>query len=238
MMKELQQPWVVYCDFDGTVTSTDCVDFLLNRLADPEWRVLEAMWENNQITSRDCMKAQIPLIRGGWNAIQNCLEEVNVTPGFVPFSQWCRNQQIPIFLVSEGLDRVIHSILDRIDVKVDGIFSNRLETDEDRPLALSFPCPPKDKSCGLGLCKCQILEQTLNLITPPGSENTFRIVIGDGASDYCWSAEADLLFAKKKLKTYCEQEQIPFVPFQDFNDIQNHLQELMRRKLRTIAVPA
>lgn len=225
----MKQSWVVYCDFDGTITSTDCVDFLLNRLAAPEWRILEAMWEQNLITSRECMKAQIPLIQGGWKAIEACLDEITITPGFENFSRWCRNQKIPLYIVSEGLDLVIDTLLRRIDVHVDGVFANRLEIKKRSPLALTFPFSRGDGPCDLGLCKCQMLERSPN--------ETTRIVIGDGASDYCWAEEADLLFARKKLETYCEQKQIPFFPFKDFTDIQNHLQEILQKE-REIAVPA
>jgi 2-hydroxy-3-keto-5-methylthiopentenyl-1-phosphate phosphatase len=230
-----KQPWAVYCDFDGTVTSIDCVDFLLNRLALPEWRLVEAMWEKGLITSRECMKRQIPLIQGGWGAIRECLDEVEITPGFVEFSHWCRRQKIPLYIVSEGLDRVIHAVLERLDVQVDGVFSNRLEGQDE--LILTFPFSPKNDVCNLGMCKCQVLEKPFASSQGiPGQP--YRIVIGDGASDYCWAAQADLLFAQKKLKTFCEQLQVPFIPFQDFSDIQNHLQELLQRNLLGAAVPA
>lgn len=234
----MNQSWAVYCDFDGTVTSADCVDFLLNRLALPEWQLVEALWEKGLMTSRNCMKQQIPLIQGGWEAIQQCLDEVEITPGFITFSQWCRNQKIPLYIVSEGLDRVIHTVLDRINVKVDGVFSNHLEVEPHKPLALTFPYSAKDDVCNLGMCKCQILDQCPTFMLTSKPTKPYRIVIGDGASDYCWASQADLLFAHKKLKTFCEQLQIPFVPFQNFGDIQNHLQELIQKSLDDIAVPA
>lgn len=220
----MKQTWAVYCDFDGTVTSGDCVDFLLSRLALPEWQRWEGLWEKGLISSLECMRQQVPLIQGGWEAIFQCLGEVELTPGFVAFSQWCRTQKIPLYIVSEGLDRVIDAVLERHHIQVDGVFSNRLEGQES--LTLAFPFSAKDDLCNLGMCKCQVLEQCPASTLEPVQLR--RIVIGDGASDYCWANQADLLFARKKLKTFCEQLQLPYIPFQDFNDIHNHLLKLLQ----------
>ncbi|HEY9745639.1 MAG TPA: MtnX-like HAD-IB family phosphatase [Oculatellaceae cyanobacterium] len=236
----MNRPITVYCDFDGTITASDCVDFLLNRLASPEWRDWEELWEQNLISSRECMQRQIPLIQGGWESVQRCLAEIDITPGFKDFRHWCHTQGIPFYIVSEGLDRVIHALLERVGITVDGVFSNHLECEPGKPFTLQCTAPQKP-ACGLGMCKCHVLESggQADIDLPPAVfPPQYRVVIGDGASDYCWALQADLLFAKRKLKTYCEQQQIPFVPFQDFTDIQNHLQTVLQQRQKAVAVPA
>src|SRR5271155_2356634 len=103
----------IFCDFDGTITTGDTVDILLESLADPAWKDIEAQWEEGEIGSRECMARQIPLIRGGWNAVLEVLNTVQVDKTFSTFVSWCRQQKIPVFVVSDGLDKVIEYLLAR-----------------------------------------------------------------------------------------------------------------------------
>jgi 2-hydroxy-3-keto-5-methylthiopentenyl-1-phosphate phosphatase len=48
-------------------------------------------------------------------------------------------------------------------------------------------------------------------------------VIGDGRSDFCWSAEADLVYAKTKLLTHCKTNGIACIAYEDFVSIQSSL---------------
>ncbi len=207
----------IYCDFDGTVTFKDTTDFLLERLADPSWRAIEAEWEEGLIGSRECMSRQIPLIQGGWDAVETQLREVKVDPSFKGFAAWFQENTIPLFIVSEGMDRVIHYLLSREDIVVDGVLANRLHQDKDEKLSLTFPAADPNGQCPAGLCKCRITD-LLNT-------QHYKVVIGDGRSDYCWAPIADLLFAKSKLLKHCEQSDIPCIPFDNFGEIQGMLIE-------------
>ena len=60
----------IFCDFDGTISQIDVVDFLLNRLAGPSWNEIEAEWLRGEIGSKECLARQIPLIQGGWKAVE------------------------------------------------------------------------------------------------------------------------------------------------------------------------
>ena len=72
----------VYSDFDGTITEVDTTDFLLGQLAHPRWREIEAQWEAGLIGSRECMAAQVGLIRGGWKAVNSALADVKLIAHF------------------------------------------------------------------------------------------------------------------------------------------------------------
>jgi len=213
----------IYCDFDGTVTTRDTVDFLLEQLATPEWEDIEAQWEEGLISSRECMARQIPLIQGGWAAIESLLPEVEIDPTFAGFVQWCQSHRISLTLVSEGLDRVIHALLDREGIQLP-VWANHLEENAQGKLSLSFPNAPSDPRCQSGLCKCKVINQPLFSSNP----DIHRVVIGDGMSDRCWSEEADTLFAKSKLVQYCQENKIPFIPFDHFQTIQAVLETQLR----------
>ena len=68
----------VYCDFDGTITKGDTIDVLLEELAHPSWRDVEERWVRGEIGSRECMAQQVPLIQGGWSAVEKILDHVRI----------------------------------------------------------------------------------------------------------------------------------------------------------------
>jgi 2-hydroxy-3-keto-5-methylthiopentenyl-1-phosphate phosphatase len=206
----------ILCDFDGTIAPVDTVDFLLERLAEPSWRLLEDQWIRGEIGSRECMAAQIALVRGGWPAISQALEEVRLDPAFAGFASWCRESSIPLRVVSEGIEQVITFLFRRDGVFIDEVWATRLVSRPDGGLALRFPLAGK-ALCGAGLCKCALF----TTVEP----RPLRVLIGDGRSDFCSSRRADVVFACSKLAIHCSQNDIPFLPFNGFGDVRCFLED-------------
>jgi 2,3-diketo-5-methylthio-1-phosphopentane phosphatase len=206
----------IFCDFDGTITTFDTVDFLLESLADPKWKAVEERWVNGEIGSKECMAQQIRLIAGGKRAIEQKLSEVSVDPSFREFAFWLNSLGIPLYVVSDGLDFVINTILRREGIKVDCVYANHLVERTDGGLELAFP--NASGNCSSGVCKCKLLNND--------GFDSVNVVIGDGRSDFCWSTTADILFAKSKLLDYCRQEFVACHEFKTFDDIRMCLEKL------------
>lgn len=202
----------IYCDFDGTITTRDSVDFLMEHVAADGWKQIEESWERGEIGSRDCMAQQVRLFEGGWQAMEKALSKIVIDPTFKNFALWCEENCIDLHVVSDGIDRTIDYILSREGVRVTSITANALVEEDGETVSLEFPFASRSGTCASGVCKCEILEKG-----KVGS--TKRIFIGDGRSDFCCSGKADLLFAKYKLAKYCRENQIAFTEFVDFNDI-------------------
>jgi 2-hydroxy-3-keto-5-methylthiopentenyl-1-phosphate phosphatase len=209
----------VYCDFDGTITRGDTIDVLLDRLADPSWQEIEQRWVKGEIGSRECMRQQVPLINGGWDAIRRELDQVQIDPTFPKFAKWCRQNGVALKVVSDGIDKVIHYILKRENIHVDNVWANHLIEHDNGKLELTFPHAPQIASCSSGLCKCKILAN--------GSQRYVKAVIGDGRSDFCWAADADFVFAKNSLLKYCRESGIKVTPYDDFTNVRASLQEII-----------
>ncbi|MBC2775116.1 MtnX-like HAD-IB family phosphatase [Rhizobium sp. AQ_MP] len=200
-----------YCDFDGTIAKIDVTDAVLERFAAPEWRDVEAAWEAGDITARQCMSAQIALIQAPLDEIDSFLDTVEIDPGFRSFVGWCAENAIPLSVVSDGVDRFIHRVLSNHGLGHLKIIANRLCI-EEAPAGFQYrlEAPFSQSAClaQSGVCKCSVV-----------TSGTTRIYVGDGRSDYCVSPQADLLFAKHKLATYCTLNAIPFVPYTTFSDV-------------------
>jgi 2,3-diketo-5-methylthio-1-phosphopentane phosphatase len=195
-------------DFDGTVAPTDTVDALLQRFADPEWLRVEERWVRGEITSRECMAAQIGLVRGERADLEEFCSSVAIDPGFVEFVDTVK-PFAEVVVVSDGLDVTAQRALRHLDVPV---FANRLQF-RDGGLALSFPYAEAGCKVGSGVCKCEVARKAKS-----GRDLT-TVLIGDGRSDFCVARSVDYVFAKGTLRSYCEAENIIHSPFETFADV-------------------
>src|SRR5262249_47016886 len=123
---------------------------------------------------------------------------------------------IPLRVVSEGIEQVITHLLRRERVYVDQVWAPRLFERSSRELELRLPASGITL-CGAALCKCAF-------VTTSGSA-PFRVLIGDGRSDFCISRRADLVVASSKLAIHCEQNDIAFQPFAGFDAVRHLLEK-------------
>lgn len=221
--ENLNNDLAIFCDFDGTITTSDTTDVLLEELADPEWMMIEERWKRGELDEEACLSQQIPLIRGGWPAITKVLDTIAVDPHFKPFVEQCRAAGIPVYIASGSLDRTINYFLDREGITVDAVWASTLSISNSGALSIECPYAKPKGICRLpvcGACKCALMDSAEPLRE---TRTTSRVVIGDGRSDFCWVQQGDLVFAKPKLAQYCSEQNINFVRFADFTDVHKYL---------------
>ena len=196
----------VFVDFDGTISVGDTTDLILERFADPSWQAVEADWVAGRIGSRECLARQIDLIRATPDALDAFAASSAIDPHFVGFAALCATHGMPVTVVSDGLDRVAAAMLARAGLELP-IIANHLDWLGADRWRLGFPHAREDCRATAGHCKCATLAAE-----PDG----LRVLIGDGRSDFCAAATADLVIAKGALALYCGNNTIPFEPFVDF----------------------
>jgi 2,3-diketo-5-methylthio-1-phosphopentane phosphatase len=203
----------VFCDFDGTITTVDTTDRVLSRLAAPAWEALEADWRAGRIDAAACMQGQIALIDGDDAALDAVLDEIELAPGFAEFLAFCERRAIPLAIVSDGVDYFIRRILGRHGAGHLPVVSNELA---GRAGARRLAQPHSREGCaaGAGVCKCEATARRAG----PGPRPTM-VYIGDGRSDFCVSAWADVLFAKDELAAYAAGRGQAHHPFSTFHDV-------------------
>ena len=209
----------VFCDFDGTISLVDSTDHVLGRLADPAWEKLEQDWISGRIDAAACMRQQIALIGGSEEDLDKALSEVRLDPGFNDFAAWCAETDIPLTIVSDGVDRFIRVILARENLGHLPVISNKL-SGEAGARRLQHPYRREGCSAGSGVCKCA----ATSALTQPDSTTVY---VGDGRSDFCVSGRADILFAKSDLAAYVSGRSRPYHSFRSFHDITTTLSALV-----------
>jgi 2,3-diketo-5-methylthio-1-phosphopentane phosphatase len=197
-------------DFDGTVAPTDTVDALLETFADPDWLRIEQEWVDGRINSRQCMAAQLALISADELALRSFLENVMIDPAFPAFVRHVA-PFADLAIVSDGLDYPIVHAMRKLGVSVP-VYANRTEFRE-RGVGISFPFSRPSCSVNSGVCKCSVAQ------TVDAGRGLTSVLIGDGRSDQCLAHQADFVFAKGSLITYCRDNDIPYTPFTSFADV-------------------
>lgn len=213
--------WQVVCDFDGTMVDCDVTDVLLERFALPGWRDLEEAWQSGRIGSRECMEGQVALLRVSPAGLNDFVDTIALDPAFAGFLSACDEACLPVRVVSDGMDYPIRRILTRNGLGQVPVVANTLLFLPDGRYKLEFPYSAPD--CRSGVCKCQVAR----------NGKTRVLLVGDGRSDCCLAAEADLVFAKKTLLKFCVERQLPHLPCDNFQEAANLLETRNIRNSRS-----
>lgn len=219
----------VFCDFDGTISVQDATDYILSRFADPEWEQIEAEWKRGAIGSALCMQRQVRLIRATRQQLNTALNEIEIDPSFSTFTSYCCTQNIPVIVVSDGVDYFIDRIFARHRVPPLPVIANHLKIrgpDSHTSYQLTSPFSKMTCATGAGVCKCRY----------GGTASGTWVYIGDGRSDFCVANKPDLVFAKGALARFCERRGISFVPYRHFADVDEALKTIVPIKLQRLPV--
>lgn len=209
----------IFCDFDGTISIEDATDVILTRFADPQWLLIEEEWKAGHIGSAECMRRQISLIRASRAELAEALDGIAIDPGFASFIRFCKSYELPVTVISDGVDYFIRHILAKHHVTDLPVIANQLIIEGiNGHTAYELASPFSHPACAsaAGVCKCRNI-----------SSAGMRIYVGDGRSDFCVSDKPDLVFAKGKLAIYCQQQDIPYLPYKNFNDVVHGLKKAL-----------
>jgi 2-hydroxy-3-keto-5-methylthiopentenyl-1-phosphate phosphatase len=69
-----------------------------------------------------------------------------------------------------------------------------------------------------------------NSILSNTDDDTVVIYIGDDYSDFCGAEHSDIVFAKKNLAAYCNENKIPHYPYSNFFDILRITKDIINKK--------
>lgn len=206
----------IFCDFDGTITSMDGTDAMLEAFARPAWREWEDRWVRGEISSQECLARQAALIQADRDRLVSFAAALPIDTGIIALAGRCAEYNIPLTIVSDGIDLLIEGVLRRHGLLHLPVFSNHLHWDETGQPSLSFPFASSQCASRAGTCKCA-------LALSSDRHSTGTVYIGDGRSDHCVSAKVHTVFAKGALQGWCARQNIAYVPVQTLTEVAEHL---------------
>jgi 2,3-diketo-5-methylthio-1-phosphopentane phosphatase len=204
----------VLTDFDGTITRTDVAEAILDEFAPETWREIEDLYRDRKIGTRESMARQFALVRAREEDLLRFVDRTAlIDETFRDFVAFCRSRGIVLEIVSEGLDFYVRHLLRKWEIDIP-VRTNHATFEEGRA---RIEYPWADATCTLcGTCKLLRLFQ----LRAVGYRTAY---VGNGHSDLCPAIEADLVFAKAELAELCRAEDIDFIPFDRFADVQRSL---------------
>ena len=141
------------------------------------------------------------------------IDELEIDPGFAGFIRQCSERGVGANIVSDGLDLVIATVMERNGLEVPYFANHLVHAGGDR-WRLQFPHARDACEVQAGHCKCARTEDYRDHLS---------VVIGDGRSDFCIAGRADLVLAKAKLLEECRRSGTPCLPFRDFSEVTEQL---------------
>ncbi|MCK5126414.1 MAG: MtnX-like HAD-IB family phosphatase [candidate division Zixibacteria bacterium] len=208
---------VVFSDFDGTISTQDVGNRLFHHFSQGKSEETVGKWQRNEIDSRQCLIGEAASMRPFTaDELFEFIDSFEIDTSFHEFLSLIRRNDIPLYLLSDGLDLYINRILANNNINGIPVFANKAIVTPD---GFKFEFPYFEHSCG-SCANCKGYH--IKTLCPEGHTS---IYIGDGKSDLCALPEADIIFAKDYLANYCHEKKIEFLPFDNFSGITKLLTE-------------
>ena len=211
---------LIAADFDGTIATRDVGYSFFHHFSGGKNDELLPYWKSGELTTRECLLREAALVKTDKAQAYAFLEEFEIDVGFPSFVKTCREQGILLTIMSDGLDFYIQFLLNKFGLTGLETFSNRAVF-ENGGISIEFPFDSRQcNSCGS--CK----EERIEDLKERHGQAQDIVFIGDGYSDVCAVRAADILFAKKALKKYCNENRIEYLDYNNFNDVKAKLVDL------------
>ena len=204
--------WAIVCDFDGTAIMGDIADALALRYLGPEqFAAVNTAYEHGAINFRELLHKLFEPIAASAEEIRAFVQtSVEFRAGFMRLIEAAQARNIPFMLASGGLDIYITPALELLPAELTRSLTVRANHAEPAAhgLAISFPYEHAAGSCGTcGSCKGAIVQEF--------QRAGYRVIaIGDGNADRCMARTADVMFARARVREWCDRSQVPYVAFE------------------------
>jgi 2-hydroxy-3-keto-5-methylthiopentenyl-1-phosphate phosphatase len=216
----LKKP-VIFCDFDGTVTNKDNIVSIMKHFDPPGWEKWKDGVLSQSISIQEGVGNMFRLLPTSLKEeiTQFVLETSEIREGFSDFVQYTKKQEIPLYIVSGGIDFFVKPMLKPFK-DITGIYCNEAEFSGEN-IQINWPhfCDDTCSSQGCGCCKPTIIRNISNA-------DAHSIVIGDSVTDLEAAKMADTVISRDYLSEKCEALSIPYLPFHTFYDCIDILENL------------
>jgi 2-hydroxy-3-keto-5-methylthiopentenyl-1-phosphate phosphatase len=217
---------LILCDFDGTITTQDVTNYLLDHFTGRGWReaVLPRYWAG-ELNHFQLMQQSYAFLKTAEAELLTVTREVKFRANFENFVAYCREKKYDLSVVSGGLDFYIRSFLPP------GLpfYSYRGHFDPaGSNWQVLLPEWPVVNLAGGEDVKVRVLEE----LKKEHPQDHPVVFIGDGRNDGPVARLADLVFAVKgtKLAEICAARGQKCVEFEDFAEVIAALDKFARNK--------
>jgi 2-hydroxy-3-keto-5-methylthiopentenyl-1-phosphate phosphatase len=200
----------VFCDFDGTITSQETLSGMANSLVPDMVKKIVPELVARRMTLRESVRLMIEAIPSRrYGEIIEYVMAVPIRPGFESLLDFLGSQGVPFIIISGGLRGMVEARLGPLAKMVHSIYALDVDrTGEHIKIIAPFEGDT------------ELMDKTRIIARYPADE---IVSIGDGYTDIKMAMESNIVFARDVLAKSLEKKGIPYVPWNDFFDIQRDL---------------
>jgi 2-hydroxy-3-keto-5-methylthiopentenyl-1-phosphate phosphatase len=206
-------PTAVFCDFDGTITQNETFVGMLKEFAPAAAEEIMPEIYALRLTLREGVKQMLASIPAScYPAILDYARTQPMRAGFVELLDFLDERQIPLVVVSGGLQGMVETVLGDLKSRVKGIHAVEID------------------STGEFLTARSRYEGDTELVAKVSVIQSYQverpIAIGDSVTDLNMALYAPIVFARDKLATYLQERQKTYYSWDNFFDIRDRLADL------------
>ena len=208
----------VLTDFDDTAAVQNVAEMLLTKFGDPTWHDVRQRFRDKELTLNEYQEITFRNIQADRATMQDYVKQnASLRPYFKEMWHYCRESQVPLAVVSQGLDFYIEALLEKEGCGLVPIHAVNTRFDaKGINYEYRYAVPGKES---LGNSKGVVVDSYRE-------QGHYIVYVGDGMSDFEAATRADLVFAHRVLADECERQEIPFRPFTDFGDVLKAVEEM------------
>lgn len=202
----------VLSDFDGTAVNIDTCEYILEKYATVDWRAIDRRYERGDMDLEANLQAQFSNLRASKPQILSEIHHVaRFRPGFKDLVTYCNQHEIPITIVSAGIDFVIQALLTQHHLEG----SVRL-------------CAPEAHATnnGIRFTFPRLIHTTSHdfkedLVIQRKKKGRIMMYVGNGTSDYHAAIQSDYAFAihGSKLSQLLRKGEFPYQETSEFKEV-------------------
>jgi 2-hydroxy-3-keto-5-methylthiopentenyl-1-phosphate phosphatase len=199
---------IVFCDFDGTITVAETFVAMITKFAPEVSALVLPEIYAKRVTLRQGVRQMLESIPS--SSYPDLIEFTRSQPiraGFVEFLDFLKTEQIPIVIISGGLQGMVEAVLEPYMDRIEAIHAIDLDTSIDRLQVKS-----RYEGGTEMVAKAEIMKQYC------ADES---IAIGDSITDWNMAMAASIVFARPPLTQYLDEQEKSYLPWDDFIDIRD-----------------
>jgi 2-hydroxy-3-keto-5-methylthiopentenyl-1-phosphate phosphatase len=207
---------IVFCDFDGTITVEETFVAMLKRFT-PEvsGQLLPEIYAK-RVTLRQGVRKMLESIPSScYPEIVEFTRSQTIRAGFLDFLDFLDAEEIPLVVISGGLQSMVESVLEPFADRISAIHAIDVDT-----AGSCLRVNSRYESGTEMVAKAKIM-------TSYDADET--IVIGDSITDWNIALAASLVFALPALANYLEEHKKSYISWNDFIDVRKQLAQWLEK---------
>jgi len=207
----------IACDFDGTITRNDTLHLIVARYGEAGlWEAIEPRLRAGELTLEQAMEREFAGVRATPEQVRELvLHEAGLRAGFSELVAWARDRGHRLVVLSSGFRSVIDAVLERWGLGHLEVASHEAEF---TPEGCRIVWADRGERCVVCGRRCKRHDVRAR------HDGETLVLVGDGVSDRCVARMVEVVFARSHLARDLTADGVPFVPFEDFNEVREALE--------------